>query len=129
MNKENLMNTIAVLSKLWDGDVITRVRSEERYRLPGRRLASHLMLQPVIFNKILTNPEMREQGIMARFLTACPPVAGDTGTYRSAIAMAVATELIASTMISPELTPGPGLQTVAPCTLSIPGHWAGFVTR
>lgn len=84
MNKENLMNTIAVLSKLWDGDVITRVRSEERYRLPGRRLASHLMLQPVIFNRILTNPEMREQGIMARFLTAYPPVAGDTGIYNAA---------------------------------------------
>jgi hypothetical protein len=42
--------------------------------------------------------------------------------------MAVPTELIASTMILPELTPGPGLQTVAPCTLSIPGHWAGPVT-
>ena len=81
MNKENLLKTIAVLSKLWDGDAITRIRSEERYRLSGRRLASHLMLQPVIFNKILSNPEMREQGIMARFLTAFPPAAGDTGTY------------------------------------------------
>lgn len=81
MNKENLLKTIAVLSKLWDGDVITRIRSEERYRLAGRRLASHLMLQPVIFNKLLSNPEMREQGIMARFLTAFPPAAGDTGAY------------------------------------------------
>ena len=66
-----------------------------------------------------------------------PPYSGDClwfgleilEPYRSAIAMAVPTELIASTMISPELTPGPGLQTVAPCTLSIPGHWAGPVTR
>lgn len=84
MNKENLLKTIAILSKLWDGDVITRIRSEERYRLSGRRLASHLMLQPVIFNKMLSNPEMREQGIMARFLTAFPPAAGDTGTYNEA---------------------------------------------
>ena len=84
MNKENLLKTIAVLSKLWDGDVITRIRSEERYRLAGRRLASHLMLQPVIFNKLISNPEMREQGIMARFLTAFPPAAGDTGAYNKA---------------------------------------------
>lgn len=84
MNKENLMNTIAVLSKLWDGESITRVRSEERYRLHGRRLASHLMLQPVIFNKILAAPEMREQGIMARFLTAYPLAAGNTGKYHRA---------------------------------------------
>jgi hypothetical protein len=58
--------------------------------------------------------------------TAC--CSGLLEPYCSAIAMAVPTELIASTMISPELTPGPGLQTVAPCTLSIPGHWAGPVT-
>ena len=42
------------------------------------------MLQPVIFNKLISNPEMREQGIMARFLTAFPPAAGDTGAYNKA---------------------------------------------
>lgn len=81
MNEDNLLKTIAFLSKLWDGDTITRIRSEERYRLSGRRLALHLMIQPVVFNKILASPEMREQGILARCLIASPPTAGDTGGY------------------------------------------------
>jgi hypothetical protein len=43
--------------------------------------------------------------------------------------MAVAMEPIATTTTSPGLTPALGLQTAAQCTLSIPGHWAGPVTR
>jgi hypothetical protein len=49
--------------------------------------------------------------------------------YRSVVAMTVATEPSALTMILPDLTPGRGLWTVASCTLSNPGLWAGPVTR
>jgi hypothetical protein len=56
--------------------------------------------------------------------------AGDTRTIPFSW-LSVAKEPIASTMISPELTSWParpGLLMVAPCTLSLPGHWAGPVT-
>lgn len=83
MSKEHLANTIAVLSKLWDGASITRIRKAERFHLFGRRLCSHLMLQPVIFNSIMNNEAFKEQGVLARFLVAWPPAAGDTGAYNA----------------------------------------------
>ena len=84
MNKDNVTNAIAFLSKLWDGDPPSRVRKDQRFRLYGRRLASHLMLQPTIFNGIISNRVIAEQGILARYLIASPPSAGNTGTYNDA---------------------------------------------
>ncbi len=83
MSKEHLASTIAVLSKLWDGASITRIRKAERFHLFGRRLCSHLMLQPVIFHSIIKNEAFKEQGVLARFLVAWPPAAGDTGAYNA----------------------------------------------
>lgn len=82
MNQENLSKTISCLSKLWDADgPITRIRCEERFQLYGRRLAVHLMLQPTIFRNVISNQTLRDQGILARFLIACPPQAGGIPTY------------------------------------------------
>jgi hypothetical protein len=68
----------------------------------------------------------------------CPPTPSqgyclwfglETGNILFSYSDCVAMELITSTMILPELTPGQGLRTVAPCTLSISGHWAGPVNN
>ncbi|MCK0163177.1 YfjI family protein [Marinobacter sp. S6332] len=62
--------TITMLSQLWDGKAITRTRAGagESGVLAGRRLAAHLMMQPIIANKVLADPLMKGQGFLARFL-------------------------------------------------------------
>jgi len=62
--------TITMLSQLWDGKAITRTRAGagESGVLAGRRLAAHLMVQPVIADKALSDPLMMGQGFLARFL-------------------------------------------------------------
>ena len=62
--------TITMLSQLWDGKAITRTRAGagESGVLAGRRLAAHLMVQPVIADKVLSDPLMLGQGFLARFL-------------------------------------------------------------
>jgi len=62
--------TITMLSQLWDGRPISRTRAGvgESGVLAGRRLASHLMIQPVIADKVMSDPLMLGQGFLARFL-------------------------------------------------------------
>ena len=62
--------TITMLSQLWDGKPITRTRAGagESGVLAGRRLAAHLMIQPVIADKVLSDQLMMGQGFLARFL-------------------------------------------------------------
>ncbi|MDN6320682.1 MAG: DUF3987 domain-containing protein [Marinobacter sp.] len=61
---------ITMLSQLWDGKAITRTRAGagESGVLAGRRLAAHLMVQPVIADKVLSDRLMMGQGFLARFL-------------------------------------------------------------
>jgi len=61
---------ITMLSQLWDGKPITRTRAGagESGVLAGRRLAAHLMIQPVIADKVLADRLMMGQGFLARFL-------------------------------------------------------------
>ena len=62
--------TITMLSQLWDGKAITRTRAGagESGVLAGRRLAAHLMMQPIIADRVLADPLMKGQGFLARFL-------------------------------------------------------------
>ncbi|HBD7397093.1 DUF3987 domain-containing protein [Legionella longbeachae] len=75
MNDESKGRTIHILSKLWDGDPITRTRGSEGESgaLANRRLSSHLMIQPVIASKVLSDPLLQGQGILARFLICHEP--------------------------------------------------------
>ena len=72
MKVENIQKTISGLSKFWDGSPIIRTRAnvEENAALYDRRLSIHLMVQPIIANRILADPLMASQGILARFLIA-----------------------------------------------------------
>jgi len=72
MSDEAKGRTITMLSQLWDGKPITRTRGSagESGVRAGMRLSAHLMVQPIIANKVLADPLMAGQGFLARFLVA-----------------------------------------------------------
>lgn len=75
MTDESKGRSVHMLSKLWDGDPISRTRGAEGESgvLIGRRLSTHLMVQPVIANKVLADPLLQGQGFLARFLICYQP--------------------------------------------------------
>ena len=76
------MRTAAGLSKLWDCGELSRVRSGDgSAKLYGKRTASHLMVQPVIAERVLSNPVLVGQGVLARSLLAYPDGTAGTRTY------------------------------------------------
>lgn len=120
MNSDNKLKTIAGLSQLWNGDTVNRIRSGDGATdYPGRRLAMHLMLQPVAARPLLSDPQASGQGFLARFLMTEPPSAIGTRLRRghdpaSDIALASFTARIAAILTTPlptgdnpqELEPG-----------------------
>ena len=73
MKAENRPATVARLCKLWDGAPINRVRGGDgAATLPGRRLALHLMVQPIAARPLLADPIASGQGFLPRFLIAEP---------------------------------------------------------
>jgi hypothetical protein len=74
MTDEAELRTITLLSKLWDGSPIDRVRATdtEHVTLFGRRLAVHLMAQPEIAARMLGKSLYKAQGLLARFLLCQP---------------------------------------------------------
>lgn len=85
MNKDNKLRTIAGYSKLWDGTEIKHKRYESgESRLIGKRLSTHLMVQPDIANTFLSDKLFRGQGYSARFFIACPNSTMGTRFYQEA---------------------------------------------
>lgn len=78
MSADNALKTACGLSNLWDGKPFTRVRKSEGSKIYyGRRLAMHLMIQPIVLTEIVNNPILMGQGVLARCLFAEPlPIAG-----------------------------------------------------
>ncbi|MDO7843438.1 YfjI family protein [Sphingomonas immobilis] len=75
MQEENQAATGGMLSKLWDGSPIKRIRADKENAttiLYGRRLSLHLMVQPDIANSLLGNKAVRNQGLLSRILVAAP---------------------------------------------------------
>ncbi|MEJ6390472.1 YfjI family protein [Gymnodinialimonas ulvae] len=73
MSQDHRLKTVAGLSALWGGDPLTRVRAGDgTSTLFGRRLAAHLMVQPVAARPLLADPVASGQGFLARFLIAEP---------------------------------------------------------
>lgn len=74
MNADNKLKTIAGLSRLWNGDPIDRTRAGDGAQVyRGRRLALHLMAQPIAARPLLSDPLANGQGFLARFLITEPP--------------------------------------------------------
>lgn len=74
MSPENRMKTAAGLSGFWDGAPIDRWRAGDGVSSsPGRRFSAHMMVQPIVADDLLTDPIANGQGLLSRFLIACPP--------------------------------------------------------
>jgi hypothetical protein len=74
MNSDNRQKTVAALNGLWQGDSICRTRAGDGHTvLYGRRLAVHLMTQPVAAQALLADPLAEGTGFLARFLISESP--------------------------------------------------------
>ncbi len=82
MDQQNVLKTAAGLSELWDGSPVTRTRSGEGSTVMyGRRLSLHLMIQPVVSNKIFDSKLLMDQGLVSRCLVAYPTSVIGTRRY------------------------------------------------
>jgi Protein of unknown function (DUF3987) len=72
-------------SSLWDGGEIRRSRAGDGLIFEsGKRLAAHVMIQPEIANEFLSDPALRNQGFLARFLVAQPASLAGTRMWKEA---------------------------------------------
>jgi hypothetical protein len=83
MGKDSELRTITLLSRLWDGSPIDRVRAKDREHVTlfGRRLAVHLMAQPAVATLLLGKELYRSQGMLGRFLICSPSSTIGTREY------------------------------------------------
>lgn len=73
MSKDNRTKSAAGFSKLWDDGRFDRVRAGDgAAKYYGRRLALHLMVQPIIAESVLSDDVLTGQGFLARCLLAWP---------------------------------------------------------
>jgi hypothetical protein len=79
---DHRLKTAAALSALWDGSGIRRLRAGDGITdLPGRRLALHLMVQPDAAAGFLSEPILRDQGLLSRLLIAAPETLAGSRLY------------------------------------------------
>jgi hypothetical protein len=93
-NDESRMRTGALLNTLWDGEPIRRRRvlTGASY-LPGRRCSAHIMLQPVVADRLLGDDMLDGLGMLARMLVVAPDSTAGTRMFQdrdSAAAMPLA---------------------------------------
>lgn len=82
MTKETTARTAGTLSKLWDSGTLDRIRAADgAIKLYGRRLALHLMAQPIIAERALSDDVLSGQGFLARCLLAWPESTAGTRSY------------------------------------------------
>jgi hypothetical protein len=72
MTEEAKLRTIANLSAVWDGEPIKRVRADETFTLPGRRVGMHLGMQQIVAAAAFSDALIKKQGFLARVFMCCP---------------------------------------------------------
>ena len=73
MSDDAKRRSAAALNALWDDGRLERIRAtEDAAILPGRRLSVFLQAQPDVAQGFLTDPILRDIGLLARFLIAQP---------------------------------------------------------
>lgn len=71
MQKEHAAKTAGGLSSLWDRGEADRVRTGDgAHKLYGKRLSMHLLMQPIIAERVLSDTLLQGQGFLARCLIA-----------------------------------------------------------
>lgn len=84
MQQERRSAGIAFLCKSWDGGVLDTVtKGDGMIILLNRRVTISAMVQPIILERLLTDPLAQGQGLVARFLVAQPDSLAGTRLYRS----------------------------------------------
>lgn len=82
MSDEAIRRTAGLLCKLWDRGELDRIRAGDgATKLYGRRLAMHLMAQPVIAERALSDDVLSGQGFLARCLLAWPQSTAGSRSY------------------------------------------------
>jgi hypothetical protein len=81
-NDDNRMKAGATLNLFWDGAPVPRIRADGATKLPGRRLALHVMVQQNAAAKLLADPTLDGLGTLARCLITAPPSAAGTRFWR-----------------------------------------------
>ena len=83
MSLDHRLKTAAAMSGMWDGAKTHRLRAGDgSIILEGRRLSVHLMVQPDAAAAFLSDPILRNQGLLSRILTAQPDSLSGTRPYR-----------------------------------------------
>ena len=83
MSADHKLKTAAVLSELWDGAGIRRMRAGDGVSiLSGRRLSAHLMAQAEAAEDFLNDPLLKGQGLLSRVLVAAPDSIAGGRFYR-----------------------------------------------
>lgn len=82
MNRDNRTKSAAGFSKLWDSGEFSRIRAGDgAAKFYGRRLAMHVMVQPVIAERVLSDDVLCGQGFLPRCLVAWPTSTVGTRQY------------------------------------------------
>jgi hypothetical protein len=84
MSDDAALRTAAGLSQFWDGAPVDRVRAGDgAFKLHGRRVALHLMVQPRAAIQWLRNPVLKDQGLFSRCLIAYPESTAGKRLFRA----------------------------------------------
>ena len=81
-NDDNRMKAGATLNLLWDGEPMPRLRRNSADKWPGRRLAMHIMVQPEIAARLLSDEILANLGTLARCLVVAPNSAAGSRLWR-----------------------------------------------
>jgi hypothetical protein len=82
-NDESRMRTGALFNTLWDGEAIRRSRVLTGAAfLPGRRCSVHVMMQPVVADKLFGDHMLDGIGMLARTLLVAPESTAGTRLFR-----------------------------------------------
>ncbi|PSW02560.1 YfjI family protein [Photobacterium lipolyticum] len=83
MSAEQQLKSAAGLSRLWDGSDQARTRAGEGESMfiCNPRLSVHLMIQPIVAKRVLSDPILSGQGLLARFLIVAPESIAGTRLY------------------------------------------------
>jgi putative DNA primase/helicase len=83
MKEVNRMGAMAFFLKGWGGESLDVMRGGNGYTsLLGRRMALHIMVQPLLLRQLLSDPLADGQGFLARCLIAQPQTLAGTRMFR-----------------------------------------------
>jgi hypothetical protein len=82
-NDESRMRTGALFNTLWDGEPVRRQWAGTGAAfLPGRRCSAHVMMQPVVADRMFGDPMLDGLGMLARVLVVAPNSTAGTRMFR-----------------------------------------------